>query len=368
MIESWFDAGVLARHPLLSASVLALALALAASVAVRVLLRGATRIAAMHAPGAAFLATLRMPAAILAAALAAALAFNAAPEDLRSIALLRHVATLCTIGAFTWTAIAAVHGVAASVAVLHPLDRADNLAARRIQTQARVLARTLSAVVAVVGLALALITFPNVRQVGASLLASAGVAGLVAGLAARPVLGNLIAGLQIALTQPLRIDDVLIVDGEWGRVEEIGSAYIVLRIWDERRLIIPLQYLIEKPFQNWTRQSAELLGTVFLWVDAAMPVAPLRDEALRVCKAAPEWDGRVCIVQVTDTSETAVQLRVLVSSGDSARNFDLRCKVREALVGYLQRTHPEGLVRTRLERAQRGEPMTSAPAGGVNVN
>jgi small-conductance mechanosensitive channel len=174
------------------------------------------------------------------------------------------------------------------------------------------------------------------------------VAGLVAGLAARSVLGNLIAGLQIALTQPLRIDDVLIVAGEWGRVEEITSAFVVMALWDQRRLIVPLQYLIEQPFQNWTRRSAQILGTAFLWVDASLPLAPLRAEAERVCKAAPEWDGRVCIVQVTDTSETAMQLRCLVSSADSGRNFDLRCKVREALLTFVEAHYPQGMPRRRI--------------------
>jgi small-conductance mechanosensitive channel len=190
-------------------------------------------------------------------------------------------------------------------------------------------------------------TFPRARQLGASLLASAGVAGLVVGIAARSVFSNLLAGLQIALAQPIRIDDVLIVEGEWGRVEEITATYVVLKIWDERRMVIPLGWFIEHPFQNWTRRSAELLGTVFLWVDYTLPVDAIRAEVKRICEASPNWDRRVCVVQVTDANERAMQLRILVSSVASGPNFDLRCELREALIGFILREHPEGLARVR---------------------
>jgi small-conductance mechanosensitive channel len=179
------------------------------------------------------------------------------------------------------------------------------------------------------------------------------VAGLIVGLAARSVFGNLLAGLQIALAQPLRIDDVLIVEGEWGRVEEITATYVVLKIWDERRLVVPLQWFIERPFQNWTRSGAALLGTVFLWVDYSLPMAPVRAEARRLCEASANWDGRICTVQVTDSSERAMQLRILVSSIDSGRNFDLRCEVREGLVDFIQRRFPQALPRLRADVAAR---------------
>jgi small-conductance mechanosensitive channel len=194
-----------------------------------------------------------------------------------------------------------------------------------------------------------LMAFPGMRQVGTSLLASAGVAGIVVGFAARPVLSNLIAGLQIALTQPMRIDDVLIVNGEWGRVEEIRGAYVVLRIWDERRLVIPLQWFTENPFENWTRTTSSLLGTVFLWLDFRVPLEPLRAELQRIVQEAPQWDGRVAIIQVTDTNERAMQIRVLVSAADSGQAFDLRCRVREGLLGFVQREYPDGLPRLRAE-------------------
>ena len=197
-----------------------------------------------------------------------------------------------------------------------------------------------------------LMTFPGARQLGASLLASAGVVGLIAGVAARSVISNLMAGLQIALGQPLRIDDVLVVQGEWGRVEEITRTYVVLRIWDERRLIIPLQWLIENPFQNWTRKNAQILGSVMLWVDYTLPLEPVRAEARRLCEASPEWDGRLCLLQVVEASERAMQLRVLVSSASSGQNWDLRCVVREGLIDFIRREHPEALPRVRAEMGE----------------
>ena len=209
------------------------------------------------------------------------------------------------------------------------------------------LARTAMFMVGVLGVGSVLMTFPNVRQIGASLLASAGLAGIVAGLAARPVLGNLIAGLQIALTQPIRIDDVLIVEDEWGRVEEITETYVVICIWDQRRLVVPLEYFIQHPFQNWTRRNAELIGSVMFWVDYRMPVAPLREQLNEIVQAAPEWDKRVCVLQVTDMSERAMQLRVLVSAADAGRAWDLRCRVREELIAYMQREFHEMLPQIR---------------------
>jgi small-conductance mechanosensitive channel len=287
-------------------------------------------------------------------------------DNLPHIGGVRHLTGLLLIAGLTWLASAAVGGLAEGVASSHPATVADNLDARRIQTQTRVFARVLKSIIVVIGLSLMIMTFPGARQFGTSLLASAGVAGLVAGLAARPAIGNLIAGMQIAITQPIRIDDVLIVQGEWGRVEEITGTYVVLRIWDERRLVIPLQWFIENPFQNWTRTSAQLIGSVFLWVDYRTPLQPLRDEARRVCEAAPEWDGRLCLLQVTDTSDRGMQLRVLVTSADSGRNWDLRCKVREGLIAYLQEHHAQALPRIRVSLdspAQAAGATPVRPAG-----
>src|SRR5690606_21506645 len=175
-----------------------------------------------------------------------------------------------------------------------PLTSKDNLSARRIHTHTRVMARSIMIIVIVIGAGAALMTLPLLRQVGTSLLASAGVAGIVIGFAAKPVLSNLLAGLQIAMTQPIRLDDVVIVENEWGWIEEITATYVVVRIWDQRRLVMPLQWFIENPFQNWTRSTSEILGTVLLWVDYRMPVDLVRQEAERLCREATEWDGRVC--------------------------------------------------------------------------
>jgi small-conductance mechanosensitive channel len=253
------------------------------------------------------------------------------------------------LAALTWLAVRAISGIERAINLRHPANVEDNLHARQVQTQTRVLSRSGMLLVGVLGVATILMTFPGVRSFGASLLASAGVAGLVIGLAARPVLSNLLAGLQIALAQPIRLDDVLIIQNEWGRVEEITGTYVVLRIWDERRLIIPLQWLIENPFQNWTRTSSQILGTVFLWVDYGLPLAPLRAELDRIVHAAPEWDKRVVVLQVTDADEKTMQLRILVSSRNSGLNFDLRCRVREALIDFLRRDYPEYLPRIRIE-------------------
>lgn len=275
------------------------------------------------------------------------LIFLTTPDDWQFMGRVRHLTGLVFIAAMTWLVIRCIAGGAAAIVQLTPVTREDNLHARRIQTQTQVLARSLMFIAMLIGLSLMLMTFPAIRAVGASLLASAGLAGIVAGLAARPVLSNLIAGLQIALSQPIRLDDVLVVEGEWGRVEEITGAYVVVALWDQRRLIVPLQWFIEHPFQNWTRSTSQLIGTVFLWVDYGMPLQPLREEAERLCKAAPEWDGRFTVLQVTDVNERAMQLRILVTSVDSGKNFDLRCKVREGLLEFMQKNYPRYLPRVR---------------------
>lgn len=276
------------------------------------------------------------------------LSFRAAPDEPAGlISGAEHFLGIALIAAVTWFLVRCVGALDAAVSRFNPIDLEDNLRARRVQTQARVLSRTAMVVIVVLGMGVALMTFPAVRQFGASLLASAGLAGLAVGLAAKPVLGNLIAGIQIALTQPIRIDDVVIVEGEWGRVEEITSTYVVVKIWDERRMVVPLQYFIEHPFQNWTRRSSQILGSAMLWFDYGLPLDPLRDELQRICRDAPEWDGRVCVLQVVDTNDKAMQLRALVSSSNSGKSWDLRCKVREGLIGFVRREYPAYLPRLR---------------------
>lgn len=288
-------------------------------------------------------------AALFALPLAALQAvLQAAPDDLRWIAGIRHASGLLLLVALTWIVISAINGLARGIIALHPSTVDDNLQARRIYTQARVLSRSAILLVLIAGAAMMLMTFPGARQLGASLLASAGVIGIVAGLAAKPVFSNLIAGLQIALAQPIRIDDVLIVKGEWGRVEEITGTYVVLAIWDERRLIVPLQWFIENPFENWTRTGSQITGVVMLNVDFCMPVAPLRAELERLVPTLPEWDQRFFNLQVTDSSERTMQLRILLTAQSSSKAFDLRCKVREAMIGFMQREYPQFLPTLRV--------------------
>jgi small-conductance mechanosensitive channel len=270
-------------------------------------------------------------------------------DALPAFVLGQHVLVIALTVAATWLVLRCLGAFELAAIRRYPLDVADNLAARRMLTQVRVLRRTADVLVLLLGASAILLTIPGVRQLGTSLLASAGVAGLALGIAAKPVLSNLIAGLQIALTQPIRLDDVVIIQGEWGRIEEITGSYVVVRIWDERRMVVPLSWFMENPFQNWTRTSSQLMGAVFLWMDFGVPTEPLREELGRLCRAAAEWDGRVCVLQVTDADERAMQLRALVSSADSGRNFDLRCKVREGLIAFIQSNYPEALPRLRTE-------------------
>ena len=305
-----------------------------------------------HSPWATSLVSaLERPAGAVLPLMALQAVWQAAPNDLRFIETVRHANGLLLIAALTWAVLALISGIAAGVIARHPVDIEDNLQARRIQTQAKVLSRSAMVVVAIAGVAMALMTFPGARQLGASLLASAGVIGIVAGIAARPVFSNLIAGLQLALAQPIRLDDVLIVQNEWGRVEEITGTYVVLKIWDERRLIIPLQWFIENPFENWTRTSAQIHQPVYLFVDFATPLEPLRAELQRLVEAAPEWDGRTAQLKVVDATERAMKIRLLVSSRAAGPAFDLGCVVREGLFAFLAREYPHCLPQARvLER------------------
>ncbi|MEA3117950.1 MAG: hypothetical protein QOI13_1220 [Paraburkholderia sp.] len=289
--------------------------------------------------------------------------WSEAPETLHFIAPLRDSVAFALTGAFTWLSVRLAAAIGEAIIQAHPLDSVDNLQARRIHTQARVLARSVMLVIVIVGMGGALMTIPAVRQIGASLLASAGVAGLIAGIAARPVLGNLIAGLQLALSQPLRLDDVVVIQNEWGRIEEITGTYVSVRLWDQRRLIVPLQWFIENPFANWTRSNSQIIGTVFLHVDYLMPLAPLREELGRILEQAPEWDRRVQVLQVTDATERTMELRVLVSSQDSGLNWDLRCRVREGLLMFIQTHYRQYLPRARADVAAELDKLGGAEPG-----
>jgi small-conductance mechanosensitive channel len=227
------------------------------------------------------------------------------------------------------------------------LDAADNLVARQRTTQVGILRRIAVVAIVLLTLAAVLMHFEGFRELGAGLLASAGIAGIVLGFAAQRTLGNLIAGIQIAITQPIRIEDVVVVEGEWGRVEEITLTYVVVRIWDLRRLVVPISYFIEQSFTNWTRTSAELLGTAFFYVDYSVPVEAVRAELHRILRDAELWDGAAWALQVTDLTERTVQLRALMSAANSGDAFNLRCEVRERLMAWLQAHHPDALPTVR---------------------
>jgi small-conductance mechanosensitive channel len=274
---------------------------------------------------------------------------RSAPPSLPGFELVLHLNALLLITALTWLGVRCVKAVATAIVEMNPADAPDNLQARRIQTQTKVLSRSMIVLIVLIGGGSALMTMPSLRQVGTSLLASAGVAGLIVGFAAKPVLGNLLAGMQIALSQPIRLQDVVIVQNEWGHIEEITGTYVVVRIWDQRRMIVPLQWFIENPFQNWTRSSSEILGTVNIWVDYSMPVDALRTEAERICTESPEWDGRLCTTQVVDSNERAMHIRVLVSAGDAGQAWNLRCRIREELIHFVQRKYPQHLPRLRTD-------------------
>ena len=336
------------RDEILPSLLVALGVVLALAVIARLVTALMTRLA----PHNGFLRTLAIkakpPIHLFLPLMGLQAVLSAASDELLLIDGLRHFTSVAIVVTLTWLALRAVSAIEQFIVIRNPIDISDNLQARRIQTQAKVLTRTLSVIVIILGAAGILTTFPSVQQIGTSLLASAGLAGLVVGFAAQPVLGNLIAGLQIAITQPIRLDDVVIIENEWGRIEEITGTYIVVRIWDSRRLVVPLRWIIDNPFQNWTRHTASLIGSVFFWVDYSVPLEPLRRETERLCKEVPHlWDGEICVLQVTDCNESAMQIRVLGSSGDSSRSWDLRCYLRENLLAFINRHYPEALPRIR---------------------
>jgi small-conductance mechanosensitive channel len=235
----------------------------------------------------------------------------------------------------------------------YDLNKEDNLKERKIRTQLQFIRKFVISIILLITAAIILLSFENMRKLGAGLLTGVGI---IIGFAAQKSLGNLLAGFQIAFTQPIRIDDVIIVEGEWGRVEEITLTYVVVNIWDQRRLILPITYFIEKPFQNWTRVSAELLGTVFLYLDYDMPIPPLREELTRILSGHPLWDKRVNVVQVTDNKESSIEVRFLMSARNSSQAFDLRCDVREGMLAFIRENYRNSLPKIRLEYPGNPDP------------
>ncbi len=263
-----------------------------------------------------------------------------------------HVVDVVGTGALAWLSVKVLFAFSDLLVIRAQRHPGDRFRARALATQVEVFRRVAAVVIGIVAAGLLLMTFQRVRAVGAGILASAGVAGLVAGMAARPTLANLLAGLQIAITQPIRLEDVVIVDNQWGWVEEITTTYVVVRIWNLQRLVVPIAYFIEHSFQNWTRRTTDLIGTIHIYADYTIPVQELRRELKRLAEANPKWDRKVCVLQVTHATERAVELRALVSAADSSTLWDLRCEVREQLIDYLQRNHPQCLPRTRAELDQ----------------
>lgn len=266
--------------------------------------------------------------------------------------ILRKTITLAIVAAVAWVLIQAVLISEKAIKQYYAAQEKDELKTRALFTQVNLLKRILVTVIGIVAVGCILMTFDDVRRVGTSMLASAGLAGVVLGFAAQRVLGNLFAGIQIAFTQPIRLGDGVVVEGEWGNIEEITLTYVVIRIWDLRRLVLPISYFIEKPFQNWTRTSPKVMGTVLLYVDYTQPVDDLRAEAKRIIEPSQNWDGQFWNLQVTDTTEKTMQIRVLVTAADSGKAFNLRCEVREGLIRYLQSNRPASLPRVRFEIAR----------------
>jgi small-conductance mechanosensitive channel len=308
--------------------------------------------------------------------LAIILALPILPVRDELVQIVRHVVGLGTIAAVAWVVMLLADVFGDAVYARYRTDIADNLTARRIRTQIAVLRRIFTLLVIVITAAIILMTFPAIHQLGTSLLASAGIAGIIVGMAMKSTLSSLIAGLQIALTQPIRIDDVVIVAGEWGWIEEILTTYVVVRTWDLRRLVVPLSYFIENVFQNWTRNTSDLLAYVYIYVDYTVPVEELRQEFRRILESTALWDQKVCVLQVSDASEHTMQIRALASAADSSKAWDLRCLVREKLIKFQQEKYPNSLPKARAEihgfsangQPPNGQPMETAPSYAPTSN
>ncbi|WP_236652696.1 mechanosensitive ion channel family protein [Chitinophaga vietnamensis] len=240
----------------------------------------------------------------------------------------------------------------------YDLKKSNNLRERKIRTQLQFVRKLVIGLILIITACIILLSFDSMRKLGAGLLTGVGVGGIIIGFAAQKSLGNLLAGFQIAFTQPIRIDDVLVVEGEWGRVEEITLTYVVLNIWDQRKLILPINYFIEKPFQNWTRTGSEILGTAFFYLDYTIPVDKLRVEYTRLLEASPLWDRRVNVLQVTNITERTVEVRTLMSAVNSGQAFDLRCYIREQMLLFIRENYPQCFPRTRAMLEEKGEGTT----------
>jgi small-conductance mechanosensitive channel len=258
------------------------------------------------------------------------------------------VSSILLVIAITWAAIAFIRTAKINFLKRYDTSVPDNLRMRKLHTQYNILEKILVFIFIVIALGITLMQFEGVRNIGISIFASAGIAGLIVGLAAQKALGTILAGLQIAITTPIRLDDVVIVENEWGWIEEINLTYVVIRIWDKRRLVVPSTYFLERPFQNWTRTSADILGTVFIYTDYTVPIDALRKELTRLLESNKYWDKKVNVLQVTDAKEHTLELRALMSAATSPDAWELRVVVREKLIEFLQREYPQCLPKTRV--------------------
>ncbi len=297
----------------------------------------------------------KVPAFVLLVTLALnIIVYSYAPENVLTRDI-KHVLQLLIIFGVAWLLIRSIKLSKGIILRNYDIGEKDNLKARRIYTEFTIIERILIFAIILIALAVALMTFGSIRKIGVSIFASAGVAGIILGFAAQKMIGTVLAGLQIAITQPARLEDVVIVEGEWGWVEEITLTYVVIRIWDKRRLIVPTTYFIEKPFQNWTRVSADILGTVFIYTDYTVPFNAIREELTRILNSDKNWDKKVNVVQVTNATEKTVEIRALMSAADSPSAWDLRVNVREKLISFLQKNYPDCLPKTRLMLDKRPE-------------
>jgi small-conductance mechanosensitive channel len=309
------------------------------------------------------LAETQRPARLALVLLGLAIGLHFAPLDAAVVDLVTRVLAVGVIALLGWIAISAVGIFTTLYLARFNLAAEDNLLARKHTTQIRILQRVADSAIVVVTVACALMTFEVVRQLGVSLFASAGVAGIVAGLAARPVLSNLMAGIQIAMSQPIRLDDAVIVENEFGTIEEITSAYVVVKLWDWRRMIVPLSYFIEKPFQNWTRDGSALMGSVMFYLDYATPIEAVRSKLDEIVKQHELWDGQVCNLKVTNIKPDTIEVRALVSARSAGASGDLCAAIREQMITFLQQQYPESLPRRRTEVHLTGEEAAAIRAG-----
>ena len=280
--------------------------------------------------------------------------------DNYQVEVLQQVRSIMIIISITWFIIIGIRIGKSQFLRRLDVDEKDNLRARKFLTQVTIIERIAVFVVMIFAVGIALLTFEGVKEIGVSILTSAGIAGIILGLSAQKVIGTILAGIQIAIAQPIRIDDVVIVEGEWGRIEEIKLTYVVVKIWDQRRLVVPTTFFIETPFQNWTRTSSDILGTVYLYVDYDFPVDELRTEFTRLLESSKFWNGKVNVIQVTDTTERTMELRALMSAQDASIAWDLRVYIRENLLKFIKENYPESLPRARVTLKEnlpsQGEP------------